>query len=71
MHNPDEEYMQAVRRILSFLKSMPTKGILFSSGNGLTIEGYIDVYFVGSLIDRHYYMFLGENLVSSEVRNII
>ena len=68
MHNPNEEHMQAVRRILSYLKSTPGKGILFKSGNGLTVEGYTDVDYAGSLVDRRsttgYSIFLRGNLVS-------
>ena len=68
IHNPNEEYMQAVGRILSYLKSTPGKGILFKSGNGLTVEGYIDADYASSLVDRRsttgYCIFLGGNLMS-------
>lgn len=35
-----------------WVKSMPRKGILFSSGNRLTAEGYIDTDYADSLVDR-------------------
>ena len=60
--------MQAVRRILSYLKATPGMGILFKTGAKLNIKGFTDVDYGGSLIDRRsttgYYVFLGGNLVS-------
>ena len=61
--------MQAVRRILCYLKTTSGKGILFrASGGSLDIQGYIDADYVGSLKDRRsttgYCMFLGGNLIS-------
>ena len=57
-----------VRRILYYLKATPSKGILFTQGFGLKIQGYTNVDYGGFLVDWRsttwYYFFLGENLVS-------
>ena len=43
MHNPDEHHVNAVIRILRYLKSSPWKGILFSKNtNKQDIEVYTD-----------------------------
>ena len=42
MHAPSEEHMNAVYRILRYLKNAPGKGLLFSKHDGLNIEGYTD-----------------------------
>jgi hypothetical protein len=42
MHFPSEEHMKAVIRILQYLKSSPGKGIMFTKGDTLNIEGYTD-----------------------------
>lgn len=68
MHSPNEEHMQAVRRIQHYLKATPSKGILFALGANLEIQGYTDVDYGGSLVDRRSttgsFVFLGGNLVS-------
>ena len=68
MHSLTKEHMQAVRRILCFLKTTPGKWILFKPGNELDIIGYTDADYAGSLTDRRsttgYCVFLGGNLVS-------
>ena len=68
MHSPIEDHMQAGRRILCYLKTTPGKGILFKLGDTLDIQGYTNVDYDGSLIDRRsttgYCVFLGGNLVS-------
>jgi len=68
MHNPTEEHMLAVRKILCYLKATPGKGILFKAGNKLNIQGFLDVDYAGSMTDRRstsgYCIFLGGNLVS-------
>lgn len=68
MHNPIEDHMNAVRRILSYLKATLGKGILFTQGASLKIQGYTDADYGGSLMDRRstteYCVFLGGNLVS-------
>ena len=42
MHSPSEEHMDAVYRILRYLKCAPGKGLLFSKNNVSNIEGYTD-----------------------------
>ncbi|RVW73563.1 Retrovirus-related Pol polyprotein from transposon RE1 [Vitis vinifera] len=42
MHNPSEDHMDAIIRILRYLKSSPRKGLLFSKNGHLRINGYID-----------------------------
>jgi len=50
------------------LKGSPRKGNTIQGNGRLTIEGYTDAKYVGSLADRRsttgYYTFLGENLVT-------
>ena len=53
MHNPGEQHMNAVVRILRYLKSAPGKGILFSrKTKEHTIEVYTDADWAGSIDDR-------------------
>lgn len=40
MHSTNEEHMKAIVRILQYLKFSPGKGIIFTKGNTLSIEGY-------------------------------
>ena len=60
--------MDAVIRILRYLKSSPGKGLMFSKNNHLDIEGYTDVDWAGNISDRKstsgYFTFIGENLVT-------
>ena len=66
MHNPSEDHMGAVIRILRYLKSSPGKGLLFSKNTHLNIEGYIDADWAGNILDRKstsgYFTFVGVNL---------
>ena len=68
MHNPKGVHLQAVHRILQYLKGTPGKGILFKKGEGLTLEAYSDADYAGSIVDRRstsgYCTFLGGNLVT-------
>lgn len=68
MHNPSEDHMDAVVRILRYLKASPTKGFMFSKNSHLKINGYTDADWVGSISDRKstlgYFMFVGGNLVT-------
>uniref|UniRef100_A0A2N9IBP1 Integrase catalytic domain-containing protein n=1 Tax=Fagus sylvatica TaxID=28930 RepID=A0A2N9IBP1_FAGSY len=68
MHSPSEEHMNAVIRILRYLKSSPGKGILFTKGDNLDINGYTDADWAGSVQDRRstsgYFTFVGGNLVT-------
>nr|KYP50092.1 hypothetical protein KK1_028166 [Cajanus cajan] len=68
MHDPRERYMQAVDKILQYLKSSPGKGLLFKREDTLTMKIYIDADYAGSITDRKstsgYCMFLGDSLVT-------
>lgn len=72
MHEPKEEHLQAVHRILSYLTATPGRGILFKKGEEMTLEAYTDADYAGSLVDRRprsissYCTFLGGNLVGKE-----
>ena len=52
MHNPSEDHMGAVIRILRYLKSSPGKGLMFSKNTHLNIEGYTDADWAGNILDR-------------------
>jgi hypothetical protein len=68
MHSPSEEHMDAVMGILTYLKGVLGKGILFKKYGYLKIEGYADVDWAGSVSVQKstacYFMFVGENLVT-------
>lgn len=60
--------MEAVIRILRYLKSSPGKGFMFSKNNHLRINGYTDADWAGNATDRRstsgYFTFVGGNLVT-------
>ena len=68
MHAPSEEHMEAVYRILRYLKSAPGKGLLFSKNGISNIEGYTDSDWVGDQTTRRstsgYFTFVEGNLVT-------
>ena len=68
MHNPSEDHMGVVIRILRYLKSSPGKGLLFSKNAHLNIEGYTYADWAGNILDRKstssYFTFVGGNLVT-------
>ncbi|WJZ80655.1 hypothetical protein VitviT2T_000557 [Vitis vinifera] len=69
MHNPGEQHMNAVMRILRYLKNAPEKGILFAKNvDHQSIEVYTDVDWAGAVDDRRsisgYFTFVGGNLVT-------
>lgn len=68
MHCPSEDHMDAVTRILRYLKASPGKGLMFSKNNHLNIDGYTDADWAGDTHDRKstsgYFTFVGGNLVS-------
>lgn len=68
MHDPRSSHLDAVHRILRYLKSCPGKGMLFPKHGHLKIEGYTDADWAGCLDDRKstsgYCAFVGGNLVS-------
>ncbi|PKU79659.1 Retrovirus-related Pol polyprotein from transposon TNT 1-94 [Dendrobium catenatum] len=77
MQNPKQIHMQAVDRILHYLKGRPGKGILFKRDRGMILEVYTDADYAGSLVDRRstfgYCTFLGGNLViwRSKKQNVV
>ncbi|WKA05383.1 hypothetical protein VitviT2T_023353 [Vitis vinifera] len=78
MHNPGEQHMNAVMRILRYLKNAPGKGILFAKNvNHQSIEVYTDADWAGAVDDRRstsgYFTFVGGNLVTwkSKKQNVV
>ncbi|KAL0551185.1 hypothetical protein IC582_010271 [Cucumis melo] len=68
MQAPYEKHMEAVNRILRYLKNTPGKGLMFRKINRKTIEAYTDSDWAGSVIDRKstssYCTFVWGNLVT-------
>ena len=69
MHNPSESHMDAVVRILRYLKSSRGRGVMFSKHNdSLKVCGFTDADWARSIIDRRstsgYFTFVGSNLVT-------
>jgi hypothetical protein len=52
MHEPRSAHMDAVQRILRYLKGTPGKGLLFRNNGHLTIDGYSDADWASCLDDR-------------------
>ncbi|RVW60295.1 Retrovirus-related Pol polyprotein from transposon RE1 [Vitis vinifera] len=78
MHNPEEQHMNAVMRILRYLKNAPGKGILFAKNvDHQSIEVYTDADWAGAVDDRRstsgYFTFVGGNLVTwkSKKQNVV
>ncbi|KAK3006834.1 hypothetical protein RJ639_015528 [Escallonia herrerae] len=77
MHNPSKDHMNAVIRILQYLKSSPGKGLMFRKHHHLDIDGYTDADWVGNATDRRstsgYFTFVGGNLVTwrSKKQNVV
>ena len=67
MHNPSKQHMDAVVRILRYLKSAPGKGLLFSKHGNTDILGYSYSDWAGKGDRRStsgYLTFVGGNLVT-------
>ncbi|KZV29502.1 Cysteine-rich RLK (receptor-like protein kinase) 8 [Dorcoceras hygrometricum] len=68
MHSPYEEHLEAVYKILRYLKNTTGKGLLFKKSSQRNIEGFTDADWAGSIIDRRstsgYCIFLWGNLVT-------
>ena len=62
MHLPGEEHMEAVYRILRYLKGAPRRGLLFSKREVQDIKGYTDSDWAGNQTNRRstleYFTFL-------------
>ena len=77
MHNPAEEHMEAVMRIIRYLKGTPGRGIKFIKHGHTEIIGYTDTDWAGNIIDRKstagYFTFVGGNLVTwrSKKQNVV
>ncbi|XP_059650708.1 secreted RxLR effector protein 161-like [Cornus florida] len=78
MHDPGEQHMNAVMRILSYLKSNPGKGVLFTKNAGYqNIDAYTDADWAGAIDDRRstsgYFTFVGGNLITwrSKKQNVV
>ncbi|CAL8168114.1 unnamed protein product [Prunus armeniaca] len=77
IHSPSEDHMNAVLRILRYLKSAPAKGLMFSKHGHLNIDGYSDADWAGNVTDRKstsgYFTFVGGNLVTwrSKKQNVV
>ena len=77
MHDPKVKHMQAVDRILQYLKVTPGKGLLFKKGEKLSMEIYANADYASSIIDGRskigYCMFMGGNLVTrrSKKQNVV
>ncbi|CAM9001526.1 unnamed protein product [Rhodiola kirilowii] len=67
MHNPSKQHMDAVIRILRYLKSAPGRGLLFKKYGNTDIFGYCDSDLAGKGDRRStsgYLTFVGGNLVT-------
>ncbi|RVX01701.1 Retrovirus-related Pol polyprotein from transposon RE1 [Vitis vinifera] len=68
MHSPTEEHMEAVYRILRYLKMTPGKGLFFRKTENRDTKVYSDADWAGNIIDRRstsgYCSFVWENLVT-------
>jgi len=77
MHDPRERHLQAVDKIIQYLKASPGKGLLLKKGENLSMKVYTDADYAGLIVDRRsttgYCMFLGGNLVTwrSKKQNVV
>lgn len=78
MHNPGKQHLNAVMRILRYLKSAPGKGILFTKNvDCKSIDAYSDADWAGAVDNRRstsgYFTFVGGNLVTwrSKKQNVV
>ncbi|CAN6710150.1 unnamed protein product [Malus baccata var. baccata] len=52
MHSPSKAHMNAMTRILRYLKMAPGRSLVFSNNGHLNFEGYTDADWAGSITDR-------------------
>ncbi|XP_038902408.1 secreted RxLR effector protein 161-like [Benincasa hispida] len=77
MQAPYEEHMEAVNWILRYLKSSPSKGLMFKKTDRKCIEAHINSDWARSFIDRkstsRYCTFVWGNLVTwrSKKKNVV
>ncbi|KAI5341923.1 hypothetical protein L3X38_009798 [Prunus dulcis] len=68
-HNVDGSVERYKARLVAkrYLKSIPSKGLMFSKDGHMNIDGYTDAYWVGTVTDRRstsgYFIFLGSYLL--------
>ncbi|XP_024310449.1 uncharacterized protein LOC106866887 isoform X2 [Brachypodium distachyon] len=77
MHDPRSQHLDAVMRIIRYLKGSPGKGLLYTCHGNLQIECYTDADWAGSVDDRRstsgYCTFIGGNLFTwrSKKQNVV
>jgi Reverse transcriptase (RNA-dependent DNA polymerase) len=77
MHSPSDEHMEAVMRIIRYLKGAPGRGIVFRKKQHLEVSGYSDADWADCVVDRKstagYFTFVGGNLVTwqSKKQNVV
>ena len=68
MNNPNEDHLEAVNRILRYLKMTPGHGLLFKKCENREIEIYTDASWAGELTERRsttgYCSYVWGNLVT-------
>ena len=73
MHASLKSHLEAVYKIIKYLKATMGIGVMFQRNGDLRLEAYIDVDWVGSIVDRRsttqYSMFLGGNLITWRSKN--
>ena len=68
MHSPKESHLEAVYKILRYLKGSPGRGLFFKKSDSKKVEIYTDADWVGLANDRRsttgYYTYVWGNLVT-------
>ncbi|RVW23851.1 Retrovirus-related Pol polyprotein from transposon RE1 [Vitis vinifera] len=68
MHSPKESHLEAVYKILRYLKGSPGRGLFFKKSDSKKVEIYTDANWAGSADDRRsttsYFTFVWGNLVT-------
>jgi hypothetical protein len=76
MHSPRTQHLEAINRVLRYLKGTPGKGIWMENNNSNEICGYFDVDWAESFdrkLTTGFCIFVGGNLVTwkSKKQNIV